>query len=839
MLIFKGLRFSAVDSLIPTTLAFCAGITWANFAVIPISISWIVIVLLAIRLIVLRHNSTITSLILLAFFFMIGGIHGSLALRPPNNPHDISAQIKFRQEVSIIGTLAQAPSIKKETTSLLMATEQIITPKRRDTVSGLVKLAMRGRPAVDLEPGEHFIALAQLAPVSGYDVPGAFDYQKYLAYQGIRISGWISSPLLIKKVTKIPADTLWTRISNTPELIRQRLGQQLNKFVPAEAGIYQALLIGERAGLSQETKKNFKACGIVHLLAISGIHMGLLALAITFTITWLLKRSQWILLNIPITKTAALLSLPPLLLYALIAGFHPPAVRALIMVTVFIGALVVNRQWSIINNTAVAALLILSINPALLYTASFQLSFAAIISIALFVPYLSKIIKSGPFDKDHRPKIGRRLFNWCLFSILISIIAMAGTAPILVYHFNQISLISPLATLLVEPLLCLWSLIWGLLGSLCLAVPALAAPLFKIGALGIVASVKITSFLAAWPVSIWLPSPTWLQILSWLTALILLSFYLKRGNTAILAGIFLCLIFFIFPISVRPQSYVHGGKNQTLVDILNVGHGSASILQLPGGHTIIIDGGKRQSGRYSSFNVGKDLIAPFLWHQQIRTIDAIIITHPHADHYNGLPFIIRKFAPKTLWINNSASDEKQFRDLLALTRQLKITIKSPPTGETLYQDGSIKLTVLANLFESNEDNGNHHQSHDAKRNNQGLVLRLQDGQRSFLFTGDIEKSAEKKLLSSRLKEQLKADVLIVPHHGSRTSSSPNFIRAVAPYYAIISAEKNSHGKFPASEVIKGYEKIGAQVINTARNGSIFFSTNGINLRRISNRGQFF
>ncbi|NOX25195.1 MAG: DNA internalization-related competence protein ComEC/Rec2, partial [Deltaproteobacteria bacterium] len=789
----KGFRFSAVDSLIPVTLAFCAGIAWANFAAVPLTISGIVIILLAIRLLVLHHNSTITGLILLAFFFMVGGVHATLALRPAANKNDIAAQIKQRQKVSIIGVISRSPTIRPTNTSLLIAIEQIITPKRRLRVSGLVKLSMRGLPSANLTPGDHIIALAELAPVAGYDVPGAFDYRSYLAYQGIRVSGWLSSPLLIRKVIPIPPDTLAAKLKNIPEIIRQRLGRRLDQSVPAQSGIYKALLIGDRAGLSQDILETFKACGIVHLLAISGIHMGLLALVVTLCITWLLKRSQWALFNIPISKTAAVLSLPPLILYALIAGFHPPAVRALIMVAVFIGALLVNRQWSIMNNIAIAALVILAINPALLFTASFQLSFAAIISIAIFLPTLGKIITRTPTGKDKRPKAARRFINWCLFSLLISLAAMAGTAPILIYHFNRISLISPLTTLLIEPLLCLWALIWGLIASLFLAVPTLATPLFKIGALGITMAVKLASFFAAWPVSLWLPSPTWAQIFFWFLALILSSLYLRKRRNVFIVGILISLAIFFWPAP-------HAPGRQTLVDILNVGHGSASILQLPGRHTFIIDGGKRQAGQ-STFNAGRNLIAPFLWHQHIKSIDAIIITHPHADHYNGLFFIMKRFQPKTLWINSEDYDERGFKDLLTLARRLHIHIKIAAEKDILYQDGPVKLTVIANLYaDTARTKKLSRQERDSERNNQGLVLRLEAGQRSFLFTGDIERSAEQRLIAESQPGELRADVVKVPHHGSRTSSSPDFIGAVMPRYAIISAARNGRGIFPAPEV---------------------------------------
>lgn len=815
----------ALSSFIPVTVAFCAGIIWAGMASVPLVVCTLITIILMIRLLLLKRGSLMTTSLLLAFFFMVGAIHATLALRPPDQPSDISVKIRHRQEASLAGTLTQSPTFAQGRSTLVMASEQLYTPNSQAMVSGLVKLSMQGPPPPDLIPGDRFIARALLAPVSGYNVPGAFDYRAYLAYQGIRITGWISSPLLIKKIISLPPPSFLKRLKFLPEIIRLRIGRRLDAVVPAQAGIYKALLIGDRAGLAPRVLETFKACGIVHLLAISGIHMGLLALSLTFMFTWMLKRSQWLLLHLSVTKTAALLALGPLIIYALIAGFHPPAVRSLIMVMVFIGALLVDRQWSIGNNTAIAALIILAINPALLFTASFQLSFAAMAAIALFVPSLKGIIKASPPRGTGGRNMVRRFLNWCLFSLLISLAAMAGTAPILLYHFNRLSLISPLTTLLVEPLLCLWSLIFGLTGCLCLPIPAVAAPLFKTGALGISAAVKIAAWFAAWPVSIWLPSPSWLQICAWFTGLILVSLWLKKGAKPLIIGAFaLCVLLLVLP---QPQP---GRQMQkTEVAVLDVGHGSAIVLQLPGRHTVLIDGGRRQSGRGSSFNAGQDLIAPFLWHRQIRTIDAVVVTHPHADHYNGLPFILQRFRPKTIWINGTASDEPGFANLLTLARRLNIAVRVPHAGDLLFSQGEVKLTVLANLYDAEVHSAETaHQKRDARRNNQGLVLHLSHGRRSFFFTGDIEHEAEDLLLTTLPVRQLQADVIIVPHHGSRTSSGPAFIRAVNPRYAVISAEKDSE-MFPAAEVVRRYRKLGAKVLNTARQGSLFFETDGVNL----------
>ncbi len=756
----------------------------------------------------------------MVFFFMIGGIHATLSTDfKISQSHAIPMA---GREVSVSGILQQAPAIGRENTVLIMKVREMRRGRERARAAGLVRLTMPGPPPPSLWPGDYFMVRARLSPPRGPTVPGAFDYRAYLNRQGIRATGWISSPRLLTRINRLSKAGFLSRLRYLPERWRMIIGRRLNELVPRQAGVYRALLIGDRSAVSPGVMENFKACGIVHLLAISGIHMGLLALGAGFIVLWLLKRSTWLLLRIPALKVAALISLIPLTIYALIAGFHPPAVRALLMTMVFVAALLMDRQWSIANNTAIAALIILAFKPALLFAVSFQLSFAAMAAIAVFAEPLRQLV-AAPTAANHR---WRRnwLWRWSLFSVLISLAAMAGTAPIIIANFHRLALISPLATLIVEPLLCLWALTWGILGCLTLPIAFLSALLFKIGALGITASLKITSLLAALPFTLWLPTPYWIQIILWYAALGLLGLWFKKGGRGLLLSIIVIALMALLPI--KPSA-----DGKTRVSFLDVGHGGCSILRLPGAHTIIIDSGRRQRRSARCYDVGENVVAPFLWYNHISRVDAVIITHPHADHYNGLAFILRRFRPQVLWVNTLVVNEDGFENLLKLAAELKIKVRVAAGGSVLYRDNAVRLRDLLNLaaVEGGRKSG---ADSDRQRNNQGLVLRLTVGSRAFLFTGDIERRAEEYLVRSAEAGELHSDVLKVPHHGSRTSSSTAFIEAVKPAYAVIQAERHGRGIFPAPEVVRRYRQAGAQVLNTADAGSIFFVTDGRQLRRV-------
>lgn len=793
---------------------------------VPLLFCWLIGIGLALWLVLISHRCPRpTPYALCAFFFVIGGAHSALVLHPPPSATDIHHLAQERREVALIGVLSRSPAIGPERTTLLVEAREIIERTgAKAQASGLIQLTMAAPPPSYLLPGDLLIARATIGPVISFGVPGAFNYQEYLAFQGIRASGFLRDPALLQKITRLGSAPWPEQLRTRPEAIRYRLSRFIAATLPPEtAGVYQALLLGEQANLSPRVQEDFKASGSFHILSISGLHMALVSLCVTMLLSWLLRRSEWVLLHLPATKVAALLSLLPLTAYALIAGFNPPVVRSLIMVTVFIMALLVDRQWSIANNIAIAALLLLGANPALLFTASFQLTFVAVASIALFAPMVAKIIDHTP---DSEPQPARKawlwLKKWALASLLVSVAASLGTAPILAYHFHRLSLVSPLSTLLIEPFFCLWALILGLLACLLVGLPSLAGLLFSLGAKGITIGLGLATLCAGLPWSfIWLPTPSIPAIAAWYGLMFLVACHAKLSRRqAILWGL-ACL-----GLALSPHLIPGKAGHETRLTVLDVGQGSAMIIELPNQDAILVDGGRKQAPSASGFDVGEDLIAPFLWHRGIRRLAAVVCTHPDADHYNGIPFILRHFRPETLWVNSHDSEEGGYRQLLALAAQLQVDTRVPAAGMALVQDAGASLTALTGGQPVSPDA--HPDGKKSKnRNNQSLVLRLTHGQTTFLLPSDIEQETEQDLLT---RMPLKSDVLVAPHHGSATSSSEDFAKAVAPRQVAISAGKNQDGHFPDPATVARYQALGSVILNTAEHGSLTYRTDGKALR---------
>ena len=749
-------------------------------------------------------NRRLAESLIIVVFFIVGIIHGQWAMTPSSSDQAIHRQIVNRQEVSLVGILKEAPAVSYEKTALLMAVEQIVTPDIIRPASGLALIRFKGYPPENLRPGDYFIARGFFEHPKRYATPGSFDYPAYLAARKIFVTGWLTSTAgIVKLSNSLPPDFV-KKIRYGPEKIRQKINSFLTVLLPAgQAGLYKAILTGDRASVPPDVLENFKAIGCFHLLAISGLHMGLLALLIINLIYWLLKRSTWILLHTPAWKISVLLALPPLILYGFIAGFHIPVIRALIMTIVLAGAILFDRHMDLAASIALAALLILIITPASIFAASFQLSFAAVSGLAAFSPLLRQKLQAIKFSDN----AGEKISKWIIFSIMTSMIALAGTAPLAIYHFNRLSLLSPISTLLIEPLLCFWSLTIGLLGSCFLFIePQIAAFLFKIGSWGISGATITAEFLARLPCSsIWLSTPGPLELCCAYFFLVCL-FYWRKHNLFRFAAAGFLLFLIIWPNWLRIQKI---RSNEIIVSFLDVGQGSAVVMELSGGQTILLDGG---GSRTVKFNVGESIIAPFLWQRRITHIDEVIISHPDSDHFNGLPFILERFKPEKLWVNGQGGNTL-YDMVLDQAKKNGIKITIPGQNQVIRRQSCYTLLNLTGI----NQNRKYKELND---NNHSLIIRLDTPKISFLFPGDIEKEVEGIAVENNYN--LAADIMLAPHHGSKTSSSEVFIKAVKPKEIVISASARKEGLFPAAKVIKRYREQHIFILTTGKDGTVSY-----------------
>ncbi len=703
------------------------------------------------------------------------------------------------------------PGFNGENSSLLVEAQSLRLKDSADYIAarGLVQLKLKAHWPKNLLPGDQLAIRARLDRPHTFHNPGSFDYPTFLARQDIRITGWIKSPLHIYRLDEHPA--FLHQMRYLPERLRSQIGSFIEQTVttPEISSVYKALLIGDASEISQETLEAFKGSGCRHILSISGAHLSILATFLFFIIYWLLRRSEYLILRYPVKKIAAGLCLLPLAIYTLLAGANTPVIRAMIMVTVFMVALCADKRKSLFIPLALAALLILIWDPNSLFTASFQLSFMAVASIALVSPILTRLVTAEERKETFYQRIKSRLCQFTLAALTVSMAATIGTAPLLLYYFNRISVVGPAANLPVESLICLWSLPLGFLACpLIFIAPPAAALLLHLGSIGLMLSLKVTTFFSNIPFStLWLPTPSPTLIVLYYAAIFVAisGIPVSRSGRILSAGAWVLIIFlFIFP----PSELLKQRITSSEVTFLDVGQGSSTFLQLPAGRRLLIDGGGATS---PNFNTGEDVIAPFLWRRGIKHLDAIIITHSDSDHYNGIPFLLRRFRPDILWINNRSGHEKAWRQMLALADQLHVQIRIPRSGEQLIASGKAEVIHLG---DPGEPDG-------PRSNDQSLVLRFAHDKLSCLFAGDISHKVESQLVEKN--QPLQSALLLSPHHGSSTSNSEKFLKAVNPETIVVSAGRFRHDHFPTPEVRKRCRNLGIKMLITAEQGAITFT----------------
>jgi len=810
-----ALQWCDGNILLPITCCFILGILTGKFfpVIFPVTGGLVAFGLLsaAALLLYLLHKHTAVFLTL-PLFFLVGILHIGHYLNSPEARGNISSLIKENTSVTLVGTLASMVEQDMKKSRLQIKVREILlhnTMSGWQPVHGRVRLSMRGS-IKNLKPGDTLMILAKVGRIENVKTPGVFDYRNYMAAKGIYVSGWINNRqdiLIIRDQTTTYAQQL----VYLPEQVRQEVAHFLARNLKTNiSGLYQALLVGSRTGIAPEIQEQFKATGTMHLLAISGLHMGLLGLMIGALLSWLLKRSQWLLLHVHVPALALAGTLPVLIGYACIAGMNTPVLRALIMAAILLTAVILRRQYSILHLVAAAALIVLAGNPLTLFTASFQLSFSAVTALALFLPQLLDATRRMPTELDQTP----RIIHYVKTAFLVSIAATLGTLPFMLLHFNRFSTIGPVMNLIVEPFLCFWALPWGLAAiPLIFIAPDAAVLLLNIGSLGITAGQYFTALGASIPfASVWTITPTTGEIL--LYALLLLLWCLSSQSIRarrILLSLGLLLILHFTQGLWWP---VH--PDESRINFLDVGQGSSTFMHLQDGSRILVDGG---GSRTSTSNIGRRVIGPYLWKQRIWKLDQAVISHPHSDHFNGMDFILARFQPTTLYINGDQRSEGSYKQILKQAGQQGIQIIVPEAGRNIVTSKDFQLTVLGM-------NGLTVNGH-ATVNDRCLVLKYSHGERAFLFPADISKKSEGVLLKKRIN--LTADVLKAAHHGSITSNSKAFIAAVNPSFIIVSAGKSGQEHYPAPANLAFWQTQHIQTFITRDQGTITCTTDGSTL----------
>jgi competence protein ComEC len=476
--------------------------------------------------------------------------------------------------------------------------------------------------------------------------------------------------------------------------------------------------------------------------------------------------------------------------------------------------LLIQRPKDSLNFLSVAALAILAAAPQDLFSPSFQLSFVAVAALIWIPPRLP--LPSWLRERPGRPwhKIGRNLYQF----ILISVVASVATAPLALHYFHRFPVLGLPANLVVVPIVAFLVQPAGLLSLSLLPISTSAAGfLVTMGSLGLEVVLRIASFIGdlSWA-SIWPGAVSAWQVALSYTLLTLP--WLKVSRTRVPRWCRIGLVAAGCLVLVAHRVPLPTGPSPLRVTYLDVGQGNAAVVELPEHGAILIDGGGFPG---SSFDVGRNVVAPYLWQRRIHRLEAMVLSHAHPDHFRGLAFIAAHFPVKEFWYPGLTAADPDFLDLMETLDRNGVPALSP---RELASPRVIQGAKIRALYPSPDLLAGSRTFTYGDHNNLSLVLHLRYGQISFLFPGDIDSEAESRLLV--LPEVTPTQVLLAPHHGSRSSSSVALLERLKPRIAVFSVGFDNPFHFPAPEVEERYRVLKVHTYRTDIHGAVTVSTNG-------------
>ncbi|MFC1714273.1 DNA internalization-related competence protein ComEC/Rec2 [Candidatus Poribacteria bacterium] len=802
---------------------YLAGIILADRFNLSMIHLWTLSAIFMIPLLVLykrRHLSSSSALLVLSFL-SIGFLRYEIAMIPPRGLDEV-----LYQQVKVRGNITKSQKARSRGSSLIVRGEASPISDPSISMTGEIEI----RSWEDVFPQKYGDVVEIEGRLSRPRLPrnpGGFDYRKYLMRHGVFATMTINDPSHVETIgTGGNVFLKWIKG------LRWKIEKTVGETMPCEesASILKGITLGAREELSPETYEKFLRTGISHILAVSGLHIGIIAGWTFMLCNWTMKR-----IRLKTGSIAHIPVIPLIIVYASMVGFRTSVVRASILVILAVLAVVINRDRGastvidleeddeehvvdLLNLLAIAALCVLIYRPGAFWDVGFQLSFGTVASISYLMPHWRRWI--GRIRRDKWYLRSLRVF---LQTVTISLSAQVGAMLIIAYSFRKASLTGILANPVIIPLVALIVPVAFAMYLMGFIYPPLAAILAHVNHLLIHILTSVASYFAGlrWSyVPLRLLSSFWHIIIGVAIVVFaanLFSFMEKRRRLAetqrlserrrlMIAGLGVAAIS-IFALALSYDGHV------LKVTYLDVGQGDSAFVELPNGDNILIDGGP-----YSAkFDTGERVVYPFLQHEGIGKVDLIVSTHPHNDHAGGLTYTVDHLRVGEVITGNYGLTTPTFAELRARLDRKGIEYRDAQMG-TILKDGELCVEVVGpQLLCTSEDE-------NTQMNENSIVLRVTYKGVSFLFASDISERSERLLIDSG--RDIKSAILKVPHHGSGKASRWEFLRTVQPIMGVISVGWRNSFRHPSRMILGRYNWLGIKTYRTDRQGAITIVTDG-------------
>jgi competence protein ComEC len=708
--------------------------------------------------------------------------------------------------VVVTGTISDVPRTASGRSKFLLETSSVNGEPRRTTLLVTLKQMRSDTGHLFLRYGCNVGLRGSLFRPSDERNPGEFSQRQYCEANGIAmlmfVSGWQS-------VTVLSGDGGWWAMREVVTPAKLFIMNLVDRTIGGEEGEFlKGIFLGERTGIPYATREAFTNSGVAHVLAVSGSNVAVISFFL-IAVLQVLRLPRWA--RVVVVATG-------LLFYMFLTGSQPPVVRATIMALIFLVATLFEERSNPYNAIGVSALVILGMDTRQLFDVGFQLSFVSVLAIVYLYPKFNSW--AGMIPEHIRL---RSAMVWVLRVCAVSLAATIGTFPLTAIYFGKVSIVGLITNIVVIPAVGL-SVVLGIVMSVAATSASWGATVFA-EVNHVVLSFTIAA--AKWSAALPFATMDTLRfrgtdaLVFYAGAALLFGF--SNPNVARKLAVVLLAAMNI-AVFMPDSAWSRPADGRLRVSFIDVGQGDAVLIEFPAGQTMLVDAG----GQPPAFDTGERIVTPFLKRRGISIIDLFVLTHPHADHIGGAAAVLRNF------------DVKRVVDCGLIARSPVYSEYARSVGEELcaFQNASAGtlLSVIpdARLYTLHPAAG--FTVADTapsffNLNNASVTMKLQYGTISIMLSGDAEEEAERHMVDT-YGDFLQSQLLKLGHHGSRTSTSEDFLSMVQPRFAVASVGRNNRFNHPSPIVMDRVRRHGAELLRTDEQGAIVFETDGFTLSQL-------